>query len=297
METALTARQEAFCRAFVGGAGSAAEAARQAGYSTHTARAQASRLLHSPAVTARIDALRADTETAKAALCARLWARVERLAGRAEAEGKIGLAMRGLAMQMRLVRDFGLPALPADCFELSVEALGADPAEVCGDVAVDEDTLTDVDADRLTEAAATTTACRDTPVPARVAAELRHFVFTHVDNDAGTACPEPDRETNRESATARARSPQSFPPLAGRDLHGRGSAPTGRDPAEGVARGQHDDRYPTRERRGPKRNGMPSCAAVNASRDDSDHAAITTGRAPDIAPVVPLKTWAWACVP
>jgi hypothetical protein len=56
MDTALTARQEAFCRAFVGGAGSAAEAA----------RAQASRLLHTPAVQGRIDALRGAAAATKA---------------------------------------------------------------------------------------------------------------------------------------------------------------------------------------------------------------------------------------
>jgi hypothetical protein len=188
MTEMLTARQEAFCRAFVAGAGSAADAARQAGYSAQTARAQASRLLHTPAVSARIDALRAESEQARAAFCARLMAHTRRLAERAEAEGKLGLAMRGVAMQMQLVKQFGMPALPADTAERTLDGLGAEPAAVCGDVAVGEPDPAGTGA-APADVAAITEAKGTGRVPA---AALRPCAATRVDGceraDAPPAC-------------------------------------------------------------------------------------------------------------
>ncbi len=182
----LTARQEAFCRLFVAGAGSAAEAACQAGYAAHTARAQASRLLHTPAVSARIDALRADAEQARATLCARLMAETRRLAERAEAEGKLSLAMRGVAMQMQLVKQFGLPAMPEDTAERTVAGLDAEPSELCGDIAVGEPGPDSASA-APPEVVATTEAQGATFIPAWVAAALRRCVATHVDGCARAA--------------------------------------------------------------------------------------------------------------
>jgi len=147
----LTARQEAFCRALVSGAGSAAEAARQAGYSANTARAQASRLLDQPNVLMRLDDLRRDAEKARASVCARLWQRTERLADHAEREGKTGLAMRAVDVQIRLVRAMGLPEIPADTSEQAIEAFGGDPVEICGDRDVAEDARADGDAGRDSE--------------------------------------------------------------------------------------------------------------------------------------------------
>lgn len=128
MTQQLTARQEAFCRAFVGGAGSAAEAARQAGYAANTARAQASRLLHTPAVMDRVDALRADRERAQAALSARLMAEVEAVRARAVERGDDRMVLRSVDTQMRLARQFGLPEVPPDSFDVACEGVDGAPA-------------------------------------------------------------------------------------------------------------------------------------------------------------------------
>lgn len=180
MTDMLTARQEAFCRAFVAGGGSAAEAARRAGYSAHTARAQASRLLHTPAVQARIDALRADAEQASAAVCARLMDQTRRLAERAEHDGQLGHALRAVSMQMQLVKQFGLPAPPDDTAERTLDGLGADPAEVCGDVAVGEADPGDAKT-APADVAAATEAIGASFIPPWVAAALRRHVATAVD--------------------------------------------------------------------------------------------------------------------
>ncbi len=171
MTQQLTARQEAFCRAFVGGAGSAAEAARQAGYAPNTARAQASRLLHTPAVMARVDALRADHARAQAALSARLMAEVEAVRARAVERGDDRMVLRSVDTQMRLARQFGLPELPADSFDVACEGADADEADGESDAAENSAATADSDA-AAADAAVLTQAdavARETPaVRARV---------------------------------------------------------------------------------------------------------------------------------
>jgi len=141
----LTARQEAFCRAFVGGAGSAAEAARQAGYAPGTARAQASRLLHTPAVMDRVDALRGDRERAQAALSARLMAEVEAVRARAVERGDDRMVLRSVDTQMRLAKQFGLPEVPPDSFDVACEGVDDDAAPAWETDAPDDGDTSDDD--------------------------------------------------------------------------------------------------------------------------------------------------------
>lgn len=171
MAQQLTARQEAFCRAFVGGAGSAAEAARQAGYAPNTARAQASRLLHTPAVMARVDALRADHARAQAAFSARLMAEVEAVRARAVERGDDRMVLRSVETQMRLARQFGLPELPADSFDVACEGADTDDTPVESDAGETPEAAADADTAAADDAVLTQAdaVARETPaVRARV---------------------------------------------------------------------------------------------------------------------------------
>lgn len=104
----LTPRQDAFCQAFALG-GSAAAAARAAGYAPESARTQAWRLLQRRAVQLRLNELRRTAEAAETAFAARLFARAEALYAAAETDGDHGLALRVLQTQVRLFRTFGAP--------------------------------------------------------------------------------------------------------------------------------------------------------------------------------------------
>jgi hypothetical protein len=132
----LDARQEAFCRNFVAG-GSAVAAARAAGYAQSTARAQAARLLQQPDVQARIDALRADEASAKAALCGRLLQDAQHIRETAMDQGDFATALRAVNTTLRLVRTLGMPALPADTHDVLLDgaAAEADAAEADADEA------------------------------------------------------------------------------------------------------------------------------------------------------------------
>jgi len=108
MEAELTARQAAFCEAFVLG-GSAAAAARAAGYGATGARTQAWRLLQQPAVRRRLQELRYSAQASETAFAARLMARAERLWDAAQAEDNHGLALRVMQMQFRIAGRYGAP--------------------------------------------------------------------------------------------------------------------------------------------------------------------------------------------
>ena len=123
----LNARQEAFCRHYVSG-GSAAAAARTAGYSETTARAQAARLLHQPAVQDRIAALRADSEEAQGALCSRLLAQTEAIRAAAMSEKRYATALRAVNTSLKLVQSLGMPAIPPDTHDLLLDQAAADAA-------------------------------------------------------------------------------------------------------------------------------------------------------------------------
>jgi len=137
MDSSLNARQEAFCRHYVLGT-SAAAAARQAGYSAPTARSQAWRLLQHPDVQARIAALRADRETAAAALCGQLWEQVEAIRAAALAKGQYGAALRAVTTQLRLFERLGLPATAADTLDVLVEGAAAETGLALTDVDIGE---------------------------------------------------------------------------------------------------------------------------------------------------------------
>jgi phage terminase small subunit len=121
----LNARQEAFCREFVAG-GSAVAAARAAGYAETTARAQAGRLLQHPNIQHRIDQLRADEADAKAALCGRLLQDAHAIRERAIANGDDRMALQAITTTLRVVRQLGMPATPADTQDVLLDSAHAD---------------------------------------------------------------------------------------------------------------------------------------------------------------------------
>ncbi len=123
----LNARQEAFCRNFVAG-GSAVAAARAAGYGDSTARAQAARLLQHPGIQARIETLRADEDSAKAALCGRLLQDAQHIRETAMDRGDFATALRAVNTTLRLVQTLGMPALPADTHDVLLDG-AADEAD------------------------------------------------------------------------------------------------------------------------------------------------------------------------
>ena len=128
----LNARQEAFCRNFVAG-GSAVAAARAAGYAESTARAQAARLLQQPDVQARIEALRADEDSAKAALCGRLLQDAQHIRETAMDQGDFATALCAVNTTLRLVRTLGMPALPADTHDVLLDGAAAEADAVEAD--------------------------------------------------------------------------------------------------------------------------------------------------------------------
>jgi hypothetical protein len=133
----LNARQEAFCREFVAG-GSAVAAARAAGYAETTARAQAARLLQHPNIQHRIDQLRADEADAKAALCGRLLQDAHAIRERAIANGDDRMALQAITTTLRVVRQLGMPATPADTQDVLLDSAHADAeAEAAFDAADD----------------------------------------------------------------------------------------------------------------------------------------------------------------
>jgi hypothetical protein len=123
----LNARQEAFCREFVAG-GSAVAAARAAGYAETTARAQAARLLQHPNIQHRIEQLRADEDGAKAALCGRLLQDAHAIRERAIADGDDRMALQAITTTLRVVRQLGLPATPADTRDVLLDGAAEDAA-------------------------------------------------------------------------------------------------------------------------------------------------------------------------
>jgi len=120
----LNARQEAFCREFVAG-GSAVAAARAAGYAETTARAQAARLLQHPGIQHRIEQLRADDDGAKAALCGRLLQDAHAIRERAIANGDDRMALQAITTTLRVVRQLGMPATPADTRDVLLDGAHA----------------------------------------------------------------------------------------------------------------------------------------------------------------------------
>jgi len=120
----LNARQEAFCREFVAG-GSAVAAARAAGYAETTARAQAARLLQHANIQHRIDQLRADEDGAKAALCGRLLQDAHAIRERAIENGDDRMALQAITTTLRVVRQLGMPATPADTRDVLLDGAHA----------------------------------------------------------------------------------------------------------------------------------------------------------------------------
>ncbi len=121
----LNARQEAFCREFVAG-GSAVAAARAAGYAETTARAQAARLLQHPNIQHRIEQLRADEDSAKAALCGRLLQDAHAIRERAIENGDDSMALRAINTTLRVVRQLGMPATPTDTQDVLLDSAHAE---------------------------------------------------------------------------------------------------------------------------------------------------------------------------
>jgi hypothetical protein len=104
----LTPRQDAFCRAFAAG-GSAAAAARAAGYGAAGARTQAWRLLRQRPVRRRLMELHETARAGKSVFAGRIFAQAEALRAKAQAEGDPRLALRAMDMQLRIARDYGVP--------------------------------------------------------------------------------------------------------------------------------------------------------------------------------------------
>lgn len=107
----LSARQEAFCAAYVR-LGSAAAAARRAGYSDGAAKSQGWRLLQDPKVRARLDELRR-TEggpTGGGVDLAGLMAKLEAVYDDARRHREYNSAVRAVEAQARLLERFGAAA-------------------------------------------------------------------------------------------------------------------------------------------------------------------------------------------
>ena len=105
----LTPRQQAFCRAMLG-AGTAAEAARIAGYAPEHARQQASRLLRDPRVTARIAVLRRSHRPRAVPFLEPLLAQLQRVYARALAHGDFRAAIKAVEAQAHMLGRFGVEA-------------------------------------------------------------------------------------------------------------------------------------------------------------------------------------------
>jgi len=109
----LSARQEAFCTAYIR-LGSAAAAARRAGYSPGAAKSQGWRLLQEPRVRARLDELRrgAGGPGAGGADLAGLMAKLEAVYDDARHTRDYSAAVRAVEAQARLIERFGAVTLP-----------------------------------------------------------------------------------------------------------------------------------------------------------------------------------------
>ncbi len=109
----LSARQEAFCVAYIR-LGSAAAAARRAGYSASAAKSQGWRLLQEPRVRARLDELRRGSggPSAGGADLAGLMAKLEAVYEDARHTRDYGAAVRAVEAQARLIERFGAVAAP-----------------------------------------------------------------------------------------------------------------------------------------------------------------------------------------
>lgn len=144
MPEALTPRQEAFCQALAMG-GSAAAAARAAGYSAAGARTQAWRLLQNRDVCSRLFVLRTHARDAAAALAARFYAEAEALHRAAIDDDNHGLALRALNTKLRIVREYGPPvhAVLDDAAAVPEAALAAvaHAARVPDEETIDEDAM------------------------------------------------------------------------------------------------------------------------------------------------------------
>ena len=139
MNDALSPRQEAFCVAYLR-LGSAAAAARRAGYSPAAAKSQGWRLLREPRIRARVDALRRQAGTPVGANAngavdlAALMAKLESVYDDARERRDFTAAVRAVEAQARLLERFGTlaagsetpPEAPDDC-------LDGDPPEDHGD--------------------------------------------------------------------------------------------------------------------------------------------------------------------
>jgi len=148
----LNARQEAFCREFVAG-GSAVAAARAAGYAESTARARAARLLQHPNIQQRIEQLRADDDGAKAALCGRLLQDAHAIRERAVENGDDRMALQAINTTLRVVRQLGMPATPADTQDVLLDGAAEDAAAAddAADGLPDPAPLAPDDADAVTD--------------------------------------------------------------------------------------------------------------------------------------------------
>lgn len=109
----LSARQEAFCTAYIR-LGSAAAAARRAGYSPGAAKSQGWRLLQEPRVRARLDELRrgAGGPGAGGADLAGLMAKLEAVYDDARHTRDYSAAVRAVEAQARLIERFGAVTVP-----------------------------------------------------------------------------------------------------------------------------------------------------------------------------------------
>lgn len=109
----LSARQEAFCVAYIR-VGSAAAAARRAGYSAGAAKSQGWRLLQEPRVRARLDELRRGSggPAAGGADLAGLMAKLEAVYEDARHTRDYSAAVRAVEAQARLIERFGAVAAP-----------------------------------------------------------------------------------------------------------------------------------------------------------------------------------------
>jgi hypothetical protein len=108
MDDELTPQQEAFCQAFAEG-GSAAAAARAAGYAEGSARTQGWRLLQQREVRRRLNQLRDNAGAARHAFAGRMFAQAEALRRKATHDGDLRTAMQAMNLQLKMAQDYGLP--------------------------------------------------------------------------------------------------------------------------------------------------------------------------------------------
>jgi hypothetical protein len=126
--TTLTPRQRLFCARVAGGA-TGAEAARQAGYSTHSAAQQASRLLGQDMIRRKIASLNADAATARQAALDRMLNKVEQVYTHAIRQRQCAAALRAIEVE-GVLRQNGARSLPIDLLPDDLEPDPSNSTEI-----------------------------------------------------------------------------------------------------------------------------------------------------------------------